>query len=357
MRIDQLLPSLSGHDAIGNHALRLRAAFRDAGYRSDIYAESISASVEREAIPANDCPRRPDPGRVLVYHASTESSMIEWLKDSAGQGQPLVVDYHNITPYSYFTRWDPASAKRAKRSRTQLAELAPVADLAVADSGYNQQELAELGFHNPVVSPLLIDVSGFRPRAEHSSSEGAGRRWLFVGRITPNKCHHDLIAAFAIYRKLFDPHAQLSLVGWSAIATYRSALDRLITKLEVGKAVKWREAAPLTELVAEYQQADVFVCLSEHEGFCVPLVEAMSTGVPVVAYRAAAVGGTLGTAGVLLDDKDPLAVAEAVHELVEDPARRDALVDAGRERAMSFSAEQTAAQFVSTLQAGLAVNG
>jgi glycosyltransferase involved in cell wall biosynthesis len=355
VRIDQLLPSLSGHDAIGNHALRLRSALRDAGYLSDIYAEHISPGLEGDAAPPKDCPRRPDPDRVLVYHASTESSMVRWLKHSAAQGQLLAIDYHNITPSPYFTRWDPAASKRAKRARAQLAALADVTALALADSGYNQAELATLGFDDPVVSPLLIDVSPFSPSARPSTNEGAAGRWLFVGRIAPNKCHHDLIAAFAVYRKLFDPRAQLSLVGWNATATYRSALDGLTASLELQDAVSWREAISLTDLVAEYQQAEVFVCLSEHEGFCVPLIEAMSAGVPVVAYRAAAIGDTVGSAGVLLGDKDPVVVACAVRELITTPARRAELVAAGRERAAAFTVEASAAHFISTLETRLPV--
>jgi glycosyltransferase involved in cell wall biosynthesis len=157
------------------------------------------------------------------------------------------------------------------------------------------------------------------------------------------------MSAFAVYRRLFDPEARLTIVGWSAVETYRAALENLADRLELAGAVDWRMGIPFTELISEYQRSDVFVCLSEHEGFCVPLLEAMGSGVPIVAYRAAAVGDTVADAGVLLDDKDPVVVAAAVHELLEDGERWQRLIDIGRARAATFSLDVTAPLFIDTV--------
>jgi L-malate glycosyltransferase len=344
VRIDQLLPSLAQHDAITNHALQIRTALRGAGHQSEIYAEIIDPRLQSEAGHESECSRKPDPDRLLIYHGSTDSSMVRWLEDSAKRGQRLAVNYHNITPASYFTRWDPAAAKRSKRARRQMARLAGVTGLAIADSRFNQADLETWGYSNSTVVPILVDIARF-PTPPMAANAGPGR-WLFVGRVAPNKCHHDLIAAFAVYRRLFDPEARLTIVGWSAVETYRAALEDLAERLVVAGAIDWRVDIPFTELVTEYRRSDVFVCLSEHEGFCVPLLEAMAVGVPIAAYRAAAVGDTVADAGILLDYKDPAVVAVAVRELLQDGEGRRRLIDAGRARAATFSVDVTAPLFV-----------
>jgi glycosyltransferase involved in cell wall biosynthesis len=350
MRIDQLLPSFTPHDAISNHALMVRQSLIRAGYQSDIYADIINPPFDREARPATECQRAPDPERVLLYHGSTESESVRWLEAAARQGQRLAVNYHNITPAGYFTPWDPATAKRSKAGRRQMARLAAVVGLAIADSAYNRAELDGWGYAHAVVSPLLLDL----PPMGGSRPVGGTSNWLFVGRIAPNKCHHDVIAAFAVYQRLYQPEARLTFVGWSAIPSYLAALRDLAAALGVSARVEWRNGISLTELVSAYRAADALVCLSEHEGFCVPLVEAMAAGVPVVAYRAAAVPETVGSAGVLLDSKEPLTVAAEVHELLSDPARLSSLVSAGTARAAGLTRAETSGQFVGHLRNWLA---
>jgi glycosyltransferase involved in cell wall biosynthesis len=123
----------------------------------------------------------------------------------------------------------------------------------------------------------------------------------------------------------------------------------LCDELELGDSVKLRDAVSFGELLAYYRSSDVLVCLSEHEGFCIPIVEAMHLRLPVVAYAAAAVPGTMAGAGVLLDDKDPLVVACAVDRVLSDAGLRAELIDAGRSRAEDFSLDKTAKQLVEAL--------
>jgi glycosyltransferase involved in cell wall biosynthesis len=184
--------------------------------------------------------------------------------------------------------------------------------------------------------------------------DAGGSRWLFVGRLAPNKCAHDVIGAFACYRQLFDPRARLALVGIPTSSHYLAALVRLVAELELGDAVELAGSVPFEELLAQFAMADVFVCLSEHEGYCVPVVEAMELGLPVVAYAAAAVPETVGDAALLLDDKDPLAVAVAVGDLLADPARLDALRSAGRARAEALSLPRSSARFLELVHQQLA---
>jgi L-malate glycosyltransferase len=364
VRIDQFVPTLVKHDAISNHVLQIRRALRGAGFESDVYVENLDPRLAAEARPYTEGDPAPDPDRVILYHGSTDSPMAAWVEATAVAGQQLTGDYHNVTPSRYFARWEPVAARSMALARQQLARLAPLTGLAVADSAFNRAELDEMGYPRTAVCPLLVDLEEYhrdpdpkvvaRLNRQRDGAAGSGRHWLFVGRIAPNKCQHDVIAAFAIYRRLFDPEARLTLVGGPTSLRYLRALEQMTAHLGVTDHVEIRSDVPFTQVLAYFSGADVFVCLSEHEGFCVPILEAMELGLPVVAYAAAAVTDTVGGAGVLLEDKDPLAVACAVDDLLGDNARRSALVAAGRARAAEFSLESTRRCFLHTLTTWLA---
>jgi L-malate glycosyltransferase len=361
VRIDQLVPGFAKYDAIGNHALQARQILRRAGYRSEIYAEIVDPRLGAEGRPFAELSQAADPQRVLLYHASTDSRMAAWLETAAASGQPVAIDYHNVTPPRYYARWEPPAAKSMHDARRQVASLAPWVGLAVADSAYNEAELIALGYRRTAVCPLLVDLSEYHQAPDRRTlarlrrqRDRGGRRWLFVGRVAPNKCQHDIVAAFAVYRRLFDPKAHLTLIGGATSPRYLRALEDLAAQLELGDSLELREAMVFSQLLAYFAAADVFVCLSEHEGFCVPVLEAMELGVPVVAYRAAAVNDTVDNAGILLDDKDPLTVACAVDDLLTDDRRRAALIDAGRTRAAGFSLETTSRQFLDSVESLLA---
>jgi L-malate glycosyltransferase len=361
VRIDQLLPGFAKYDAIGNHALQIRRLLRGAGYQSEIYAEVLDPRLGGVGRSYLECPQGADPDRLLLYHASTDSAMVDWLQTAAGLGQLIALDYHNVTPSKYYARWEPLAAKSMHHARDELAGLAPCTGLAVADSAYNQAELVAFGYSPTAVCPLLVDLDEYHRDPDHRTlarlrrqRDRGGRRWLFVGRVAPNKCQHDVIAAFAVYRRLFDPEAHLTLVGGATSPRYLRALEQMAAQLKLGDSLELREAISLPQLLAYFHTTDVFVCLSEHEGFCVPILEAMELGVPVVAYRAAAVADTVDHAGILLDDKDPLVVACAVDDLITDEARRATLVEAGRFRAAGFSLDITSKHFLETVGGWLA---
>ena len=360
MRIDQCLPDFAHHDAIGNHVLQVQRLLRAEGIESDIWADVIHRPVAAHARPYRERPRDLA-GDVLMYHASTFSDMAPWLLGRAEAGQRLWSNYHNITPAKYFARWEPAVAEGQGRARAELAALAPVTDLALAVSAYNEQELVEAGYTDTATAPLLVDLEEYHRPPDPAAlarlarqRDAGGTRWLFVGRLAPNKCAHDVIGAFACYRQLFDPQARLSLVGSPTSGHYLAALGRLVAELELGDAVELPGSLPFGELLARFAMADVFVCLSEHEGFCVPVVEAMELGLPVVAYAAAALPETVGDGGLLLADKDPLAVAVAVGDLLADPARLELLRGAGRARAEALSLPHTSARFMTLVRRQLA---
>lgn len=361
MRIDQLLPDFGKHDAIGNHVLETRRLLRSAGYASDIYAGRIDGRLRSEARPFGDLAgssRLPD---AVIYHDSTDSDMASWLVDRGGEGLEVLTYYHNITPAEFFSRWEPRIAARLRQARSELASLAPHVSLAMAASSYNESDLDALGYANTVVVPLLVDLSNLHVEADSKTASrlarareaGGGAHWLFVGRIAPNKCQHDVVAAFALYRRLIDPRARLTFVGSPSSMRYLGAVRRLAVALGVEDAVEHVTDVSAASLLVYYRDADVFVCLSEHEGFCVPILEAMDCGLPVVAFAAAAVPETLGASGFLLEDKDPILVACAVERLLADQDLRHRIVAAGTDRAAQLSLAHNSRAFLDTLETWL----
>jgi glycosyltransferase involved in cell wall biosynthesis len=193
-------------------------------------------------------------------------------------------------------------------------------------------------------------------RLERAKHDG-GSDWLFVSRVAPHKCQHDVVRALAAYRRLYDPKARLHLVGGAGSAAYVSMLERYVAALGLAGAVTLTGSVPAAALKSYYRSADVFVCLSEHEGFCVPVIEAMRLSTPVVAFASTALPETVAGAGVLLEAKDPVTVAAAVARVLTDESLRSRLVAAGVRRAGDFSLERTTRRFIEVVGKFLADAG
>lgn len=352
--LHQLLPSYARRDAIGSHALRIQALLHRAGYACEIFAKWRD-DAPGPCQPPSALRARPGERTVLLYHLSTGSDVAALV---AERREPLVVDYHNITPHDVFGRWEPTIGPELAQGRQQLAELAERAALAVADSAYNASECREVGYRRAEVAPILLDVESLASEVDEAALQRlgderaarGGRDWLFVGRLAPHKAQHDVVKAFAAYRRAYDPHARLTFVGSPSSHSYQTALERYVATLGLDGAVRIRGSVSSGELAAHYATADVFTCLSDHEGFCVPLLEAMAHGLPVVAYAAAAVPETLGGAGLLLPRKDPATVAAACHRVATDRLLGERLVGAGRARLARFSLAHTEAAMLEALR-------
>ncbi|MGH8974329.1 MAG: glycosyltransferase family 4 protein [Acidimicrobiia bacterium] len=356
--VHQFLPSFAAGDAIGHHVRRLQRVLREAGYDSEIFADQTQPAVRRLARHYREfTPSSNGQATWLLYHLSTGSPMAGFL---AGAGQPLAVYYHNITPARFFERWEPDATDSARAARSQLRHLASPSRFAMANSSYSAEELRAAGYANVSVVPVLVDFAEYdappdRATLErlHQRAAGGGANWLFVGRLTPNKCQHDVIGAFALYRELFDPAARLYLIGGRTSLLYWEGLGLLAEELGCAEAVEITDVLTFSEVLAHYRAADVFVSLSEHEGFCVPLLEAMYFDVPVVALDSTAVAETVGEAGLVLPGKDPLEVACAVHRVTTDAGLRAGMVAAGRRRVEHFSFANNRARLLAALDAGL----
>lgn len=356
--VHQIIPVLATHDAVGGHTLRVQSALQQHGIRSEIFAEVIVGGVA-SARRLSEFDSAGGGADLLIYQASTGSDSADWL---LRRSEPFAVNHHNMTPAHFFDRWAPEAADNMRRARNQLRAMAPRSVAGLADSAFNAVELEELGYQDVSVTPLLLGLGAELPSVDprtqaHLTATRAGAHWLFVGRMAPNKCQHDVVAAFAIFRKLYDPGARLTLVGSPAAVSYQEAILRLADELGLGTAVTLLSGLNDEELAAYYEDADVFVCLSEHEGFCVPIIEAFRHATPVVALAEAAVPDTAGAAAVLLDDKDPLLVASAVHEVLADTTLQAGLRSAAQARLDAFRPERTVPVFVAAVERAVAAAG
>jgi glycosyltransferase involved in cell wall biosynthesis len=357
VRVDQVIPSLASRDAIGTHTRALRDALRAEGIDSDIYYGNCTPDVTHEGRPLVELGRT-HRGRWLLYQSSIGSPVYDVL---AARDEPKLVNYHNITPVGLLADWEPAVGYELALGRAQLERLAPESHLAVADSAYNEEELRMAGYKETAVVPLLIDMTATAdaPDAELSDRLAAGRRrggadLLYVGKISPHKAPHDLVKMLQVYRQTYDPAARLHLVGSPLGERYGPALAAFIERLGLSDAVSVTGSVTAGELEAYYRAADVYVSASDHEGFCVPLVEAMGHGVPVVAYGVTAVPETVGSAGLLVPDKSPLHFAAAVHRVVTDEALRTRLSAAAAGRVADYSLDRSRRRFVDLVRGAVA---
>jgi glycosyltransferase involved in cell wall biosynthesis len=308
-----------------------------------------------DSLPVLGYSDRARPDDVLVYQFATASAMAPWL---AGRSETLVVNYHNITPPELMAPWDNHLALGQLRAQNDLHLLAPRAALAVADSAYNETHLAGAGFvRTAVIAPsaalsLTVTERPASVQPPHHSGAEAGRRgarWLAVGRVSPNKGLESTVAALAVARAHGDPEATLRIVGRPATESYVRALHRYVAELGLADAVTFTGHASDAAVAQAYADAEVLVVTSEHEGFGVPVVEAMAAGLPIVAFDQGAVPEVAGDAGVLVTDKDPFALAAAVGAVLRDDTRRATLVAAGARRLAHLELDQAAERFVTLL--------
>lgn len=314
--VHQLLAALSYGDAISNEALAIQRHLRGAGFSSDIFAEGVHPRMARLARPLWEYPSVSSPETVCLFHFSIGSAAGRLVYHAPDR---LVTIYHNITPAHYFLGFHPHLAGLCYHGRRELKAFAHRSELALGDSEFNRRELEDAGYRTTGVLPVVLDWEAYRIRPSpvvRRLYEDGRRNVLFVGRIIPNKKIEDLIRVFAVYQRYVEPESRLLLVGdHRGHERYYDRLRELVRDARVGEVV-FTGHVDEDDLFAYYSVADVFLCLSEHEGYCVPLLEAMIFDVPVLAYDAGAVSETLRGGGVLLKEKRPDVVAELMHDVL-----------------------------------------
>ena len=343
MVINQWVPAAHRGDAVGDSARAVRDQLRARGHSSDLFALTIDDDLVDDVRPFDD----PDAGEgdVTILHFAVPSPMSEAL---AGLPHGRVLQYHNITPAHFFASYDPAIFRVTAVGRRELASLAGRVDLALGDSEYNRRELEALGFERTGVFPIVVDTDRLtsaprRPALERLLDDGLANI-LFVGRLAPNKRIEDHIRLAEHYKRYVDTEYRFVFVGrTTAVPSYYAAIRSLVLEYEMpADRFLFTGPVPNEDLAAYYRTARAYVSLSEHEGFCVPLIEAMACDVPILAYGAAAVPETLGGAGVCFTPKDLEHAAELLGLLVYDDALRARVIEGQRRRMSAFGTEATA---------------
>ncbi len=352
--IHQLVPRLEVHDATGNHTRLLQEALRAAGWRSEIFVHEMLEQTSHRTRLVSELSEATSPSDVLVYQFATASPIVDVL---VHERRRLVINYHNVTPPEFYVDWDSSVAQSLKLARRQLRRIAPKAVLGIADSDFNAVDLVAAGCRNTRVIPVLFDpgrtsdgVDESTARRLRSLRETGGAQWLFVGRGVPPKAQHRLVMALWVYRRIYDRSARLHLVGAGDVGRYLDVVKDYAEEIGLGPAVEFIGGVDDRTLAAYYSEADVYTSMSQHEGFGIPLVEAMASGLPVVALGAGAVKGTLGHGGLVLDGAGPRRMAATVHRVVTDAQLRARLERAGRKRAADFALDKGLDLAVRTLE-------
>ncbi len=350
MNIVQLVPALHHGDAIGNNALAIRDHFRRAGMASDIIYLQADPGMAAQGRPLDTFPSLNNDSSVTILHYALPSVLNETFRQARGA---RILIYHNNTPPE-FLRGYPHMQHLAVAGRDALKNLVDVPHVSVADSEYNRLELVKFGFQKTQEIPIYLD------RDIYSAPQNPVIREMFrddfvnllyVGRVTPNKCQHDLIRFYGFYKRFVRSRSRLFIVGkWDGFQTYFRQLSNMADRYSLGD-VHFTGRVTNNELMTYYAMADVFVSMSEHEGFGVPLVESMIFDIPVMAYGAAAVPFTMGGSGVIFHNKSRfMELAELLEEIVSQKRLREQVIAGQRKRLEDFSGPRIGAHWTGLIK-------
>lgn len=338
--INQLVHTLSYGDAISGEVFALQRCFRGLGWNSEIYAINIHPNYKGLALDYQDLPERSDADILLHYSLGSPLNDL-YLKKSRSK---RILIYHNLTPAEWFAGVNPRIVSDIEKGRKELPILCSASDLLLADSQYNSTELRKLGFSASVLE-LPLDPQKWEietnPGIYSLVRQEPAIHLLHVGRLAPNKCIEDIIRIFYFLHHYISKQSRLWLVGIDIdTELYSFALKRLVLDLKLEQAVNFTGCLADSELKALYQSASVYLCMSEHEGFCLPLVEAMFFGLPVIAFASSAVPDTIGNGGLLVTEKKHADLAELVALIHSDLELRQQLICSGKERVRELSFEK-----------------
>jgi glycosyltransferase involved in cell wall biosynthesis len=344
-RVDQLLAGFADGDAISQEAREFRRLLRLMGVESDIFAppDRVSPDLRADFVPIGEFESKRRDG--VIYHYGIHSPATEsFLRASSGRRW---VRYHNITPDRFFRGYDDSVAAQLREARAMLPEITAAADGVWADSAYNAAEISGIEGARVRVFPLVFSLDEFAvaPDPETTGKFGAGLvNWLFVGRIAPNKAVEELILAFSWYNRDINPHSRLLLPGSDrSCPRYYSMLRLLSARLRLAN-VCFEGFVSQAARSACYASATIFITASRHEGYCLPVIEAMVHGVPVLARNTGGIPEALGGAGVLFDGASPRELAVLADRLAADGTLREEVCSAQTRRMDALRRRDAAAE-------------
>lgn len=346
-RIIQIVASLNFGDAVGNDVRAIARALNEAGYATGIFTMAVHPKIKDEGVYLINMLPELNENDLIIYHYATADELADIIKEAPCK---VVLRYHNVTPPAFFHGYDESAEKVTREGLDEIADLKDAIDYGIVVSDFNKKDLIDMGYQCPIaVAPILIPFKDY----EQEPDEDVVTRYsdgktniVFVGRIVPNKKFEDVIACFAAYKEEYDSTARLFLVGnYQETDLYYQYLQDVIKKCGVEDVIFPGHIA-FNAILAYYKIADLFLCMSEHEGFCVPLVEAMFFETPIVAYASTAIPGTLGGSGVLVETKEPKMVAEKMHQVITDQACREEIIEKQKRRLEDFSYDRIKEQIL-----------
>ena len=344
MEIHQLVHTLNYGDAISGEALTIQRLLQERSIASSIYSvnahEKVAKATRHWSKFKSEVAKKTAGKVALILHYSIASPLNKLFLESTSLQRAMI--FHNLTPVRWFSSYNQRVSADLKVGFNELPSIAQAANLLLADSDFNRRELEALKCPPAKVLPLPLDLTQWNipanPAVAKALKGHAGKNILHVGRLAPNKRIEDIIKAFYFYHHKIERNSRLWLVGIDIdTEIYSFELRRLISELRLKEAVYFAGGVANQDLKAFYEQADLYLCMSEHEGFCVPLLEAMHFGIPVIAYNSCAIRDTLGEGGVLLERKSPAETAELMQLMMSDMTLRKDFIERGKAQVEKFS--------------------
>lgn len=351
MKILQIMPTVSFGDAVSNDARAIDKVISDMGYKTGIYAENIDARLSYKSVHKISELPKTTKDDIIIFNHSTGTDLCYKLRDISGH---KIMIYHNITPPKFLEGYSLAAAKLCEYGYKGTKDIADIIEMAMVDSIFNAEELKSMGYKCPMnVRPILIPFEDYEQKPDKKIIDQFANdgfvNILFVGRIVPNKKQEDVIAAFSYYKKHINSKSRLILVGSdNGMENYSRKLRKYADALLLDDVI-FTGHISFNAILAWYRSADVFLCMSEHEGFCVPLVEAMYFDLPIIAFDSSAIGNTLGGSGLLIDSKDPIEISLLIDRLVNDKTLKDEIISGQRERLRTFAYDRIKELFITQL--------
>lgn len=351
MKIINMIPILAFGDAVGNDTLAVHNSLKKAGYDSVVAASYIDERLGKDVAVSTKDLSFIKPEDIVIYHLSTGHELNERFGKLNCR---KIIKYHNITPPEFFFGYDQTAVASCIEGYRQAAALADQPEFAFADSAYNREELIRMGYRCDIdVLPILIPFEDYEKEPDREVMEQMKdglTNIIFTGRVVPNKRQEDVIAAFYDYQKYYNPNSRLVLVGnCDCVNNYYEGLTAYVQALGVQNVV-FTGHIKFPAILAYYRSADLFLSMSDHEGFCVPLVESMFFDVPIVAKDTSAVGWTLGGSGILLPDQDPKTAAGMINRVLTDQELKQKILQNQRERLADFDNHKVERQLLAKIE-------
>jgi len=349
LKIIQITPVLSYGDGVGNDIAAMDRVLKQNGYDTQIFSLGADKRVEHLMKDINDMPD-PKKDDIVIYHMATGSMLTDLFKKLKCY---KIMVYHNVTPPYFFKEYNKGALAACEEGLNQVRDMKNYVDYCMTPSEYNKQNLIDFGYTCPIeVLPIIIPFGDYEKEADkkiiEQYSDGI-TNIVFTGRIVPNKKQEDIIEAFYYYNKYWNADSRLILVGnYNGMENYYIRLQRYVKELMCENVI-FTGHINFSQILAYYKAADVFLCLSEHEGFCIPLLEAMYFKKPIVAFDAAAVGETMADSGIKLKNKNGMEIAGIINKLMSDKNLYDKIIAAQTERLRFFNTEKVENQFVARI--------